>query len=199
MLPAFTAMTFVTVFATEEPFVFRHDPERVAAVAIAAERAQSTLMATWHRQPRMLGAELSVAILRESHLDERVHSGDRRGAVGETCLMQVLPSNQRWDQWSDSLEGIVGTEIGPTTACLLTGLSTLIDADRACSSRYPRRNWLRMTWAAYASGSCVGASDISRSREKLTNRIAWTNWQPTESHRQALAWAMMSEKVATEQ
>jgi hypothetical protein len=197
MLPTFTAMTFLAVFASERPAEFRRDPERIATIAIAAERAQSALIATWRRSPRLLGASMAATVLEESWLVEAVHDGTRRSQTGDTCLMQVSPVNERWQRWG-TIDALAGIDLAPTTRCLLAGTNTLIDYDRYCSRRKQGGDWLRRMVSGYAGTSCK-VTELATKRAQLTNRIAWTNWQPTESHRQAIAWTLTSERLAMEE
>lgn len=193
--PPFTAATFLALFASERPAEFRHDPERIAVIAIAAERAQSDQMASWRRHPRMLGATLATVVLFESNLREDVHSGTTRSATDDVCLVQVNRTNTLWAHWAPSRDALAGIDIEPTTDCLGTGFQTLITWDRYCSKRKPRRNWLEAMLSGYAGDRCH-PSKSSKLRAREANRLAWTNWQPTDSHLQALAWARRSELLA---
>jgi hypothetical protein len=184
--PAFTSLTFLVALAHERPAIYRADPERVAVVAVAAERAQSALIAQWHRHPRMLGALVLEGILAESSLDVRVHSGERLGLAGEVCLMQIGVSNPLWMPYADSREALAGLDVESTTACILTGIETLIAADRACSTRHPRRNWLQMTWQRYRTGYSCRITETGKLRARETNRLAWTDWQPTDEQREII-------------
>jgi len=190
----FTSLTFLALFASERPAEFRHDPERIATIAIAAERAQSAVIAQWHRHPRLLGAALAVTVLRESNLLEGVHSGEVRGPTDDVCLVQINRGNTIWRNWAESRDALAGLDIVPTSACLGAGLETLMAMDRYCAQR-PRRNWLAQMFSGYAGTRCRLTGDaLSRAAE--TNRLAWTDWQPTDAHAQAVAWALNSERVA---
>jgi hypothetical protein len=175
--PAFTAAAFLAALAHERPAAYRADPDRVATVAQAAECAQSALMAQWHRHPRLFGALILEGILAESSLDSRVHSGDRRGLAGEVCLMQIGVSNGYWQTWAESREELAGVEVEPTTRCILSGIETLLAADRYCSTRNPKRNWLQMTWQHYRTGYSCHMTKTGKDRASETNRLAWTDWE----------------------
>jgi hypothetical protein len=193
--PPFTAITFLTLFASERPAEFRHDPERIAVVAIAAERAQSDLMAQWHRHPRMLGATLATVVLFESGLRENVHSGATRSSTDDVCLVQINHTNQLWRGRVETREDLAGVDLLPTSWCLATGIETLIAWDQYCSKRHPKRNWLEAMLSGYAGDRCHVSKD-STMRAREANRLAWTNWQPIESHMRAIAWALNSESTS---
>jgi hypothetical protein len=189
--PAFTALAFLAALASERPAEFRHDPERIATIAIAAERAQSATIASWRRHPRLLGASMIATSIGESGLTNEIHMGAVRGGEGEICLMQIHPVNALWKRWGE-FENLAGVEIELTAHCLVTGAETLIGFDRYCS-RKGNRDWLRRMFSGYSGASCR-VTELATNRAALTNRIAWTNWQPTDSHRQAIAWALRSER-----
>jgi hypothetical protein len=191
----FTAATFLALFASERPQEFRHDPERIATIALAAERVQSDQMASWRRHPRMLGATLATVVLFESNLREDVHSGATRSRTGATCLAQINPTNPLWKQWANSLDDLAGIDLAPTAWYLGTGIETLVAWDQFCSKRHPRRNWLEAMLSGYAGDRCHVSKDSKR-RAKEANRLAWTNWKPTDSHLQAIAWVLKSERLA---
>jgi hypothetical protein len=176
---AFTAASFLALFATQEPAVYRDNPERVAVIAVASERAQADLMPHWTRHPRLLGASLAVVALGESHLAESVHDGSRRGAVGEACLAQVHPINGHWRPYAASFEGLVGVGIDETTDCLSTGLATLVAADQQCTRQGYRTHWLSAMMTAYQFGGRCRPSKTGRERAEKANRWAWQEWTPT--------------------
>jgi hypothetical protein len=182
----FTALTFLTAFAHERPRQFRDAPERIAMVAIATEVAQADVMARWHHHPRMLGAVIIEAILAESGLDQDVHSGLRRGRAGEICLMQIAPVNIAWQPFSDSFDALAGVEFEPTSECIMAGVKTLLAADLRCTRKHPKGNWVRVLWTGYQySAYCFGGK-YAKERERETNRIAWTRWEPKDQHIDAL-------------
>jgi hypothetical protein len=111
----FTELTFLALFASERPREFARNPERVAAVAIAAERAHSAMIAQWPHHPRLLGGVIAWAILAESGIDEAVHDGSKLGLAGEVCLMQISPGNGLWQGITESREALAGVAIHETS------------------------------------------------------------------------------------
>ena len=175
----FTAVTFLVALAHEAPVVYAQDPNRIAVIAVAAERAQSEILPQWERHARLLGAGIIVAALSESRLDASVHAGSRRGLQGEICLTQIHPINASWRTYAPSFEALAGIDIESTSWCLATGARTLMSMDRRCHMNGYRSHWLASMWTAYQFGGRCRPSDEGRKRASLTNRIAWTDWRAT--------------------
>jgi hypothetical protein len=198
ILPAFTEVTFLVMLAHEMPGEYAKDPERFAVIAMAAKAAQDELLPSWHRDPRLLGAAIATGIRKESGGWESVHDGSLNGKAGEICLMQIHPTNTRWKHWAPSFEALAGVDLQATTWCLLTGGKSLISAASYCMARNYRRNWAPAMWTMYHYGDRCWLSPEAKARTALMNRLAYTDWKPTDEQLEVLAWAKKNQRQVSD-
>jgi hypothetical protein len=168
------------MFSEMRPSEYASDPYRIATIAVAIERAQITLAPKWGRDPRLLGAALATAVIKESGTWESVHSGEKRGGAGEICLVQIHPTNRKWVKaGAPSFESLGGVGPQSTEWCILSGAHSLVDGSRFCSKRKYRTKWALAMWTMYHYGSRCWISPGAKGRTQLMQKIATTPWKPT--------------------
>ncbi|MFW5740744.1 MAG: hypothetical protein ACOC1F_10315 [Myxococcota bacterium] len=133
----------------------------------------------WPTGPRSLAMVAATTALWESGLREDImfgHAPMGRGAMGETCLMQVMPNQIRqfaswipedelevydklplgkergeWDEvWAKRM---LGDSPEALDRCFDVGLRALARARWACASRQSNGGWAYKMWAMYGTGS----------------------------------------------
>ena len=178
----FTAVIYLAIFAQERPREYNAAPERLAVVAVAAERTQAALLPKWRHSPAQFAGALTSAIIHESGLDAKVHSGEnhRNGH----CLTQIHHTNRIWERvGAPSYDALLGTDLQATIWCLSTGALSLIYGVNHCHKRHYFTHWQRAMWTMYATGHrCAPWSRQSNKRTYLQNKIAHTKWVPTIEH-----------------
>lgn len=181
----YTAEEYIAIFANKAPKEYAKNPERIARVALGAEKAELKLRLRFP-QRALLGAILAATSLKESGLWESVHDGSRRGPSGEICLMQIHPVNTQWKAWAPSFESLAGTTVAATELCFLAGGQSLTSALNRCWARKYHKNWLEAMFTSYHYSAKCWLSPHAHERARFVRGIAATKWAATDEQRAIL-------------
>lgn len=136
----------------------------------------------WSDGPRSLAvAALTVAIF-ESSLREDIQFGRKRGAAGESCLIQVMPSQApRHASWLGEAEreriardpeareafakSLLGDSPQALSRCFEIGMRMLAQSRSACSKS--PRGWPFGMFSMYGTGATCSAPFIANTRARM--------------------------------
>lgn len=190
MSAAFTAAMFLAALSQEVRTQYEQDPERIAIIAIAAERAQSEMTTKWRHLPNELSGAIVAGIITESGARADIHDGTRRGLDGDICIMQIHRGNGNWKKFVTAFDQLAGHSVASTKLCILTGITTLSRGLNYCLNRNYKTNWGQAMWTMYRFGHKCWLADDAYKRTGLMNKIAWTKWEPTDEHRALIKAAL---------
>jgi hypothetical protein len=131
-------------------------------------------------------AALTVAI-HESSLREDVQFGRKRGSAGESCLIQVMPSQApRHASWLDEAEReriakdahareafaktLLGDSPEALSRCFEIGMRMLAQSRSSCSKS--SRGWVFGMFSMYGTGTTCSAPRIAETRTRMYKQLA---------------------------
>lgn len=157
---------------------FEERTERIATITGAISKA-TDLMVMTGRWPgskrRQLAAALMATAIRESGgLSFKVHSGAKRGTVGEICFMQINSTNRgAFAPWRFS--ELAGTDEKASLRCALAGARTLSWGRTVCRGKVASRDLLGGVLSRYLRGNRCNTSREGLVRLRLATSFLQTS------------------------
>lgn len=145
--------------------------ERYYTIALAARDVVETA-SEWPGTRDELLASLLMIVRKESNGSERVHSGEVRGPFREVCLTQIHPTVERFVvRLGYEYEGLTGTSLEATRACLHVAVRLLSTARSRCLRQQYRTYWAEAMASHYGTGSKCWAAKSRMERGRLVRTI----------------------------
>jgi hypothetical protein len=138
----------------------------VRAITTAVDEAVMTGAWPGSRRRELAAAALATAVRESGGLSVRVHTGARKGLVGELCYMQINVTN-RPGYAGFRFREVIGTDEKSSYKCALAGVRTLVRARRSCQRKVAPRDLLGGILSQYMRGSRCNTNREGRIRLAL--------------------------------
>jgi hypothetical protein len=182
----FTAAMFLVALLQRLPTSDPTELERYATMAQGYAIAEAELAVQW-RGPRVeLGAMMFTAMWFNGHGARDIHSGERLGAGGATCLTDIDPGNPLWKRFVPRLSELAGLTLEATANCFRVGGLSLVMGLNYCLKRKFRTNWREATWTSYHYGNRCWLSPHAHARARMQATLV-TQANRTELREKTLA------------